>query len=70
MKRLLILSFLALFLSSICFAEEAAVTAPGNQAQGAEQKAQTAAKKPVKRKAKKAGSKVQKRRNKKKETLQ
>jgi hypothetical protein len=60
MKKLLILLFSALLLSSLCFAEEASVTAPSNQTKVTENKKQDIAKKFVKPKVKKSGKKVQK----------
>lgn len=52
--------FAVLLSSSFCFAENAPVAAPGDQAKVTENKTQEAAAKPVKSKAKKHGKKVQK----------
>ena len=60
MKKSLILLFSALLLSSLCFAEEAPVTVPGDQGKVVENKKQDIAKKSVKPKVKKSGKKVQK----------
>ena len=60
MKKLLILLFSTLLLSSLCFAEGASVTAPGDQTKVTENKKQDVAKKSVKPKVKKSGKKVQK----------
>ncbi|MCX5686185.1 MAG: hypothetical protein NTW09_01795 [Candidatus Omnitrophica bacterium] len=60
MKKLLILLFSALLLSSVCFAEGASVTAPSDQTKVTENKKQDVAKKSVKPKVKKSGKKVQK----------
>jgi len=60
MKKLPVLLFSALLLSSLCFAEEAPVTAPGDHEKVVENKKQDIAKKPVTSKIKKSGKKVKK----------
>ncbi len=60
MKKLVILLFSVLFLTSVCCAEDVA-TAPGNQTKAAEKKEQGVSKKSVKPKVKKSGKKPQKR---------
>jgi len=60
MKKSLIILFSMLLLSSVCFAEEAPVTVPGDQGKVIENKKQDIAKKSVKPKVKRLGKKVQK----------
>jgi len=60
MKKLLILLFSVLLLSSVCFAEQAPIVASGDQAKVTENKKQDVPKKSVKPKVKKSGKKVQK----------
>jgi len=60
MKKLLILLFSALLLSSVCFAEQAPVAASSDQTKVTENKKQDVAKKSVKPKVKKSGKKIQK----------
>jgi len=63
MKKLLILLFSALLLSSVCFAKGASVTVPSDQTKVTENKKQDVAKKSVKRKGKKISKKNQKKKN-------
>ena len=58
MKKLLILLFSVLLLSSVCFAEQAPVTASSDQTKVTENKKQDVAKKFVKPMVKKSGKKV------------
>jgi len=60
MKKSLILLFSALLLSSLCYAEQAPVTASSDQTKVTENKKQDVAKKSVKPKVKKSGKKVKK----------
>jgi len=60
MKKVVILLFSALLVSSLCFAEEVPVTAPGDHGKVVENKKQGIAKKSVKPKVKKSGKKIQK----------
>ena len=60
MKKSLILLFSALLLSSLCYAGQAPIAAPGDQTKVTENKKQDIVKKSVKPKVKKSGKKVQK----------
>ena len=60
MKKSLILLFSVLLVSSLCFAEQAPVTASDVQGKVVENKKQDSDKKPVKSMVKKSGKKVQK----------
>ena len=60
MKKLLVLLFTVLLSSSVCFAEQIPVAAPGDQAKTTENKKQDVVKKSVKPKVKKSGKKAQK----------
>ncbi|MCX5678975.1 MAG: hypothetical protein NTY76_07735 [Candidatus Omnitrophica bacterium] len=60
MKKSLFALFAALLVSSLCFAEQAPVAAPGDQTKTVETKKQNAVKKSVKPRVKKSVSKVQK----------
>ena len=59
MKKLLVLLFSALLLSSVSFAEQASVAAPSDQTKVVENKKQDITKQSVKPKIKKSGKKVQ-----------
>ena len=60
MKKLLVLLFSTLLLSSVCFAEQPPVAASGDQAKVTENKKQDIAKKSVKPMVKKSVKKVKK----------
>ena len=64
MKKLIILLFSALLLSSLCYAGQAPITASSDQAKVTENKKQVATKKSVKPKSKKSGKRVKKEGNK------
>ena len=60
MKKLSVLLFSALLISSVCFAEQASVVAPNTQEKVVENKKKDSDKKTVKPSVKKSGKKVKK----------